>query len=374
MAALTRSARTGQQDVAGLLGGSSPLRAMLDSLHMNVFVADLDLTLVWMNRKAHRTVRAFGPALRQAFGLDADQLLGGSIHRFHQDPARIEAILRDPGALPRETVISFGGMTLRTMINSVTDDAGRVLAYIVAWDDVTARNLAADQALQSIRTATEGIGSVSREVVDIAAATAGRADNAAVATGELHSAVAEISRSSSQATERVAAAVAATGQSVNKLNDLQRAGAEIGDFLRLITGVAEQTKLLALNATIEAARAGDAGKGFAVVADEVKQLAGTTSASITDIEARIQAIQDAAAASVQALSTIEDLVGGINDAQASVSAAIEEQSAVTTELARSITEMAEGARTAAERTEQAARGVDDVIDRTSALHRLILES
>jgi methyl-accepting chemotaxis protein len=28
-----------------------------------------------------------------------------------------------------------------------------------------------------------------------------------------------------------------------------------GDFLRLITGVAEQTKLLALNAAIEAARA-----------------------------------------------------------------------------------------------------------------------
>jgi methyl-accepting chemotaxis protein len=186
--------------------------------------------------------------------------------------------------------------------------------------------------------------------------------------------VSEISRSSAQASERVRAAVEATGQGVAKLKDLQRAGTEIGDFLRLITGVAEQTKLLALNATIEAARAGDAGKGFAVVADEVKQLAGTTSASITDIEARIQAIQDAAAASVEALGQIEELVGGINDAQASVSAAIEEQSAVTTELARSITQMASGAQEAADKSSHAVTGVETVLDRTKALHRLILES
>ena len=50
--------------------------------------------------------------------------MGGSIHRFHKDPAAIERILADPSALPRESVFSFGGATLRTLINSVTDGQG----------------------------------------------------------------------------------------------------------------------------------------------------------------------------------------------------------------------------------------------------------
>jgi methyl-accepting chemotaxis protein len=171
----------------------------------------------------------------------------------------------------------------------------------------------------------------------------------------------------------VRTAVDATRSGVRKLEELQRAGSEIAEFLRLITGVAEQTKLLALNATIEAARAGAAGKGFAVVADEVKQLAGTTSDSIGDIEARIAAIQAAASAGVVALAEIETLVNEIEHAQSSTSAAIEEQSAVAAELARAIASMADGAQQVASRTEQSADGIRDVIARTGSLHALVRE-
>ena len=59
----------------------------------------------------------------------------------------------------------------------------------------------------------------------------------------------------------------------DRVSQLSKAAARIGDVVELINTIAGQTNLLALNATIEAARAGEAGRGFAVVASEVKALA-----------------------------------------------------------------------------------------------------
>jgi methyl-accepting chemotaxis protein len=69
-------------------------------------------------------------------------------------------------------------------------------------------------------------------------------------------------------------------ESVEQINLLSQAFANIDGFNGKIGDIAKQTNLLALNATIEAARAGDAGRGFAVVASEVKSLA-SQSAELT---------------------------------------------------------------------------------------------
>jgi hypothetical protein len=365
----------GNGDFLGLLAdASNPLRAALDSMDANCFIADLNLNLVYMNRCAERTTTGLAPAIRAAFGVELRDVLGGSIHRFHKDPKRIERILEDPAALPRRAVFSFGGITLRTSINVITDADGTRLAYVVIWDNVSERNSRAAAVFTESEAVTQALSEVSRTLSSSAEDTSQRAMTAASATEQMTSAVHEIARASAEAAGQVGQTVQATADNLVQLRELQQMSGEIGDFLRLITGVAEQTKLLALNATIEAARAGEAGKGFAVVADEVKQLAGTTAASIGDIEQRIGAIQAAAAASVQAVTTIDGLVDRIRVSQETIAAAIEQQSAVTSSISATIAVIAERVAETSSQATQVSTAVEAVTQQSQTLREIIESS
>ena len=74
----------------------------------------------------------------------------------------------------------------------------------------------------------------------------------------------------------------------------------IGEILRTVNGLAEQSNLLSVNAGIEAAKAGDAGRGFAVVAVEVKSLAEQSRQAVGQIRDILGEIQAATQAAVMA--------------------------------------------------------------------------
>src|SRR5262249_24588674 len=95
--------------------------------------------------------------------------------------------------------------------------------------------------------------------------------------------------------------------------------------------------------TIEAARAGESGKGFAVVANEVKDLAQETAKATEDIRQRIGAIQADTGAAAEAIPRMSSVVEGINQHQATIASAVEQQDATTAEMRRSVSEAADGA-------------------------------
>ena len=183
----------------------------------------------------------------------------------------------------------------------------------------------------------------------------------AVAAGgeQMGTSISEIARSAQDAAREATAAVAAVESTTGTMDKLSESSREIGDVVRLITSIAEQTNLLALNATIEAARAGDAGKGFAVVADEVKQLAQETARATEDISRRVETIQSDAIQAGEAIDSVAGVITRINEFQATIASAVEEQTATTQAINAGVNLAARG-------SAQIATQIDDVARSTVA--------
>ena len=175
----------------------------------------------------------------------------------------------------------------------------------------------------------------------------------ASATEELSSSVNEISRQVQDSARIASEAVGQARHTTERVSELSKAAARIGDVVELINTIAGQTNLLALNATIEAARAGDAGRGFAVVASEVKALAEQTAKATGEISQQITGIQGATQESVNAIKEISGTIERLAEISSAIAAAVEEQGAATQEISRNVQQAARG-------TQQVSSNITDV--------------
>jgi len=226
-----------------------------------------------------------------------------------------------------EELIATFRATAQTAIGTVTQNAARM--------EDTARTLsgiAADAETQA-QAATASSEHTSANVRSVAAAT-----------DQLGASVRQITGQATQARDVVQRATGIAKTADQLVGELSTGADRIGDVVKLIRAIAEQTNMLALNATIEAARAGEAGRGFAVVATEVKTLASQTAKATEEIASQVGAIQDSTAEAVVAIRSISEIIGGINEFTNLIAAAVEEQGVSTQHISRNVGEAAGGAR------------------------------
>ncbi len=190
----------------------------------------------------------------------------------------------------------------------------------------------------------------------------------ASATEEMASSVNEISRQVQDSARMAGEAVDQARTTNDRVSELSKAAARIGDVVELINTIAGQTNLLALNATIEAARAGEAGRGFAVVASEVKALAEQTAKATGEIGQQISGIQAATQDSVNAIKEISGTIEKLSEISSAIAAAVEQQGAATQEISRNVQQAAHGTQQVSSHITDVQRGASETGSASAQVH------
>ena len=114
------------------------MKGALDALGTNVFVADRDLTLVYMNRRADEIMRKMGSTIERLFGVSYKELLGIKIDSFHGSRAReIRSRLADTSNFPIRTEIKLADLILDLNVNAIINSAGDFLGIVVNWEEIS---------------------------------------------------------------------------------------------------------------------------------------------------------------------------------------------------------------------------------------------
>jgi methyl-accepting chemotaxis protein len=305
-----------------------------------------------------------------AMGYTADEVTGLHHSIFVEEAERQSLGYRDFWAqlnrgeyVAREFKrIAKGGreVWIQASYNPILDLRGKPYKIVKYAADVTrqvrARLIAQDIAGTTLAQVSQDLSAVSQQMTANATETSAQAttvsaaaeqvsaniQTVAASTEEMSASIRQIAGSAAEAARVARDAVTLTATTNKTVTKLGESSDDIGKVIRVITSIAQQTKLLALNATIEAARAGEAGKGFAVVANEVKELAKETAKATEDIGQRIEAIQGDTRSAVTAIAQISTIIDQIDEIQTTIAAAVEEQTATANEMSRNVAEGARG--------------------------------
>lgn len=350
---------TGKTEMASLgsaiNGLSSGLRDMIGRMNqMSVGLADAMHLMNEGTQKMSRGARVQHEAGEQT-AMTVNEMLA-SIKGVADNAAEMSAAAAEASASAAEMVAS---------IEEVADNAGGLSA---AAEDTSSSIVEMLASIRQVSDNTDALSSAAEQTsasITEMGATVKAVEQKAQESARLAEKVARNASDQGMAAAREATSgmgkirdtVETTAEMINRLGKRSQ---EIGQILKVIDEVTNQTSLLALNAAILAAQAGEHGKGFAVVAEEIRELADRTAASTKEIANVIASVQQDTAASVQAMARGMEAVENGSDL-VKVTAEVFEHVA---ELSKQSADMARGIELT---TAEQAKGVSQINDAASSI-------
>lgn len=132
------------------------IKEAVDNTTTNIMIADADRVIIYMNDAVKNMLRSAESDLRKAIpDFSVDTILGGSMDRFHKNPAHQMSLLDKLTATYRAQ-ISVGGRTFALIANPIFSEDGTRLGSIVEWIDRTEELATADDVTRLVTAAGSG--------------------------------------------------------------------------------------------------------------------------------------------------------------------------------------------------------------------------
>ncbi|MFC4698588.1 methyl-accepting chemotaxis protein [Glaciecola siphonariae] len=121
----------------------------LDCTSTNVMIADADRNIIYMNRSVMAMLKEAEPDLRKVMPhFSADEILGGSMDRFHKDAAHQKGMLERLES-KHTSEIKVGQRNFRLTASPIFGKKGERIGSVVEWLDRT-KEIAAEQEIAQI--------------------------------------------------------------------------------------------------------------------------------------------------------------------------------------------------------------------------------
>ncbi len=228
--------------------------------------------------------------------------------------------------------VNFAVEALRGLVLKIDDTSGKLTRYAeVTHNRINHLSKASSKQSEEIAIASSAIDAMTQSIYKVSqnAKTSSTVANKSL---DISKAGARTVRSAIEDMVAVREQIQATSKRIKRLGETSQ---EVGDIVRLMNDIAEQTNILALNASIQTTGSG-AVRSFERVTDEVQQLAKRSAEASQKIDVLVSAIQtDTHEAIASMEQTTAKVVASSRNAEAAEEA-LDEVEEVSTSLARLI--------------------------------------